>query len=234
MAKRKRGAASTPTRRPPGRMASDAAAPARTPGRATRDRATPAAHASSKAGRPRLASRPPAGAAPSTRRPDDKKAKEAPARVVQESTGRAAKQPGGRRTVELFARALSDEAVAPTLPSSLTLEPRASAVRTGRATLAEERRAHHETDPGMTAGDIDADWQSAYSVGDEAPGGDNPTPDQVVVDDVGRALGVEYDDAEELKASEKIASRDRHRWELDPASAEDYPERTKARPRKKR
>jgi hypothetical protein len=79
----------------------------------------------------------------------------------------------------------------------------------------------------MTAGDVDADWESAYSVGDEAPGGDNPTPGQVDVDDVGHALGVEYEDNEELRASAKIENRDRHRWELDPASAEDYPERTR-------
>ena len=39
-------------------------------------------------------------------------------------------------------------------------------------------------------GDIDADRESAYSVGDEAPGGDNPTPDQDIVDDIGRAVGV--------------------------------------------
>jgi hypothetical protein len=44
------------------------------------------------------------------------------------------------------------------------------------------------------------------------------------VDDIGRALGIEYADNEELKASEKIAERDKHRWELDPASAEDYPD----------
>ena len=35
----------------------------------------------------------------------------------------------------------------------------------------------------MTAGDVDADWEEAYAVGDEAPGGDNPTPDQDRVDD---------------------------------------------------
>ena len=40
----------------------------------------------------------------------------------------------------------------------------------------------------------------------------------------GRRLGVQYEDSEELKAADKIAERDRHRWELDPASAEDYPE----------
>ena len=51
----------------------------------------------------------------------------------------------------------------------------------------------------MTAGDVDADWEDAYSVGDEAPGGDNPTPDQDRVDDIGKALGVQYEDNEELK-----------------------------------
>ena len=52
----------------------------------------------------------------------------------------------------------------------------------------------------LTGGDVDADWEDAYAVGDEAPGGDNPTPDQDRVDDIGKALGVEYQDNEELKA----------------------------------
>ena len=38
------------------------------------------------------------------------------------------------------------------------------------------------------------------SAGDEAPGGDNPTPDQDIVDDIGKALGVEYQDNEELQS----------------------------------
>jgi len=84
---------------------------------------------------------------------------------------------------------------------------------------------HTETSPAMTAGDVDADWESAYSVGDEAPGGDNPTPDQDIVDDIGRAVGVEYQDNEELKGEEKITRRDAHRWELDPASSEDWDDR---------
>jgi Family of unknown function (DUF6335) len=91
--------------------------------------------------------------------------------------------------------------------------------------MRETRLEHNETSPVLTAGDVDADWQDAYSVGDEAPGGDNPTPDQDVVDDIGKALGVEYQDNEELKAADKISSRDRHRWELDPASAEDFKDR---------
>jgi hypothetical protein len=83
----------------------------------------------------------------------------------------------------------------------------------------------------MTGGDVDADWEDAYAVGDEAPGGDNPTPDQDRVDDIGKALGVVYEDNEELKASDKIADRDKHRWELDPASSEDYRDRDRDRDR---
>jgi hypothetical protein len=100
----------------------------------------------------------------------------------------------------------------------------ASAARSGRREMREARLQHTETSPELTGGDVDADWEDAYAVGDEAPGGDNPTPDQDRVDDIGKALGVQYEDSEELKAGDKISERDRHRWELDPASAEDYPE----------
>ena len=118
-----------------------------------------------------------------------------------------------------------DETV-PSPPSSLDLDSQGpSAARSGRKHLQDAKEEHTETSPVMTGGDVDADWEDAYSVGDEAPGGDNPTPDQDRVDDIGKALGVTYDDNEELKASDKIADRDKHRWELDPASSEDYPDR---------
>ncbi len=115
--------------------------------------------------------------------------------------------------------------VVPTPPSSLNLDRSASAARTGRRELHEKLAKHTETGPALTGGDIDADWESAYSVGDEAPGGDNPTPDQDIVDDIGKALGVEYEDNEELKGEKKISDRDKNRWELDPASSDDYDDR---------
>jgi|SRR5687768_11658703 len=118
-----------------------------------------------------------------------------------------------------------DELIQGTPPSSLDLDRSASAVRTGRRVLKERYDEHTETSPALTGGDVDADWESAYSVGDEAPGGDNPTPDQDIVDDIGRAVGVEYQDNEELKGEEKIAKRDRNRWELDPASSDDWDDR---------
>ncbi len=104
------------------------------------------------------------------------------------------------------------------------MDQRGSAARTGRAEMAQNLRDHR----GMTdvsGGDVDVDIEDAYFTGEEAPGGDNPTPDQDIVDDIGKALGVEYDDNEPLKGSEKVIERDKHRWELDPASAEDYKER---------
>ena len=110
----------------------------------------------------------------------------------------------------------------PSVPSSLSLDRRSSAARSGRLELADERRKHSGMSPSITGGDMDVDVESAYFTGDEAPGGDNPAPDQEVVDEIGRALGVVYDDAEELRGSEKVSERDRHRWELDPASSEDY------------
>ena len=118
-----------------------------------------------------------------------------------------------------------EDIVQSTPPSSLDLDRTASSARSGRRSLRERYNAHTETSPAMTGGDVDADWESAYSVGDEAPGGDNPTPDQDIVDDIGRAVGVEYQDNEELKGADKVAKRDRNRWELDPASSEDWDER---------
>jgi len=119
---------------------------------------------------------------------------------------------------------LGDDIV-PTPPSSLDLDRNASAARSGRRQMVERLHEHNETSPALTAGDVDADWESAATVGDEAPGGDNPTPDQDVVDDIGKAVGVQYDDNEELKGEAKISKRDKHRWELDPASSEDYDDR---------
>ena len=146
---------------------------------------------------------------------------------TKRSTGTAAGAGDSRRVpgLERERKQLREvEESVPQSPSSLNLDRHGSAARSGRASMAQRRKAHTETGPALTGGDVDADWEDAYAVGDEAPGGDNPTPDQGEVDDIGSALGVTYQDNEELKGADKIAGRDKHRWELDPASAEDYPE----------
>lgn len=108
------------------------------------------------------------------------------------------------------------------IPSSLGMAGIASAAHSGFEELQDTLKKNTSASPRLTAGDVDADWQSAETVGDEAPGGDNPTPDQDVVDEIGRALGVEYADDEELQGGAEISERDTHRWELDPSSKEDF------------
>lgn len=84
--------------------------------------------------------------------------------------------------------------------------------------LARRLREHTEASPEDAAGDIDAEWESAVDSGEEAVGGDNPTPDQDIVEEIGHAVGVSFEDNEELDVLEKIERRDRERFELDPRS----------------
>ena len=44
-----------------------------------------------------------------------------------------------------------------------------------------------------------------------------------IIDQIGEAVGVTYQEGEPLRIGQKEHERDEHRWELDPASAEDYP-----------
>src|SRR6185503_12136310 len=85
----------------------------------------------------------------------------------------------------------------------------------------QELEQHNSTGPALTGGDLDADWQGAEAVGDEAVGGHAPTPDQNVVDEIGQALGFDEEEGEELHSLEELAAeRDRNRWELDHRSVE--------------
>ena len=159
-----------------------------------------------------------------------KKARSAVAKkaVAARSAKTASRRPAAARKAPALDRArrtVQGDDIVPTPPSSLDLDRTASAARTGRRQMSERLHQHNETSPALTAGDVDADWESAATVGDEAPGGDNPTPDQDIVDDIGKAVGVVYEDNEELKGEAKITKRDKHRWELDPASSEDYDDR---------
>jgi hypothetical protein len=91
----------------------------------------------------------------------------------------------------------------------------------GRQKLEEKLNEHHSMDPTLSGGDVDAAWEDSIETGEESVGGMNPTPDQDIVDELGEAAGLTYRDDEELDSDKKVLDRDRHRWELDPASAED-------------
>jgi hypothetical protein len=91
----------------------------------------------------------------------------------------------------------------------------------GRDELLEELDEHNSLSPKLSGGDIDASWQTANQAGEETVGGSSPTPDQDVVDQLGEAAGLSYDDDEPLDYGAKVLDRDRNRWELNPASTDD-------------
>src|SRR2546428_3831653 len=95
--------------------------------------------------------------------------KKAPARTKRANTRAPRKTPRLDR-----ARKTLEETV-PTPPSSLNMNRRGSAVRTGRAELAESRLAHKGMSPGFVAGAVGVNLEDASFTGEEAPGGDNPT-----------------------------------------------------------
>ncbi|MFN7945321.1 MAG: DUF6335 family protein [Blastocatellia bacterium] len=91
----------------------------------------------------------------------------------------------------------------------------------GGRKLEQEMEEYNSVSPELTAGDIDADWQGAEDSGEETPGGDVPTPDQDNIDELGRAVGLEFQDNQELETHDEVlARRDRHRWELNRSSTD--------------
>ena len=96
----------------------------------------------------------------------------------------------------------------------------------------EEEIAHAPKDPELLAqrlrntaaspqdagGDLDADWEDVNDAGSESIGGDSPTPDQSLVEENAKAIGVSFEDNEELDFLDKIEKRDRDRYELEEQS----------------
>lgn len=105
------------------------------------------------------------------------------------------------------------------------IEPPAVDIAAGSAKLAHRLQNDSLADTVVTGGDVDAQWEGAQFSGDESAVSSMPIPGNSEVDDIGAAMGVTYQDNEELKAGEKERSRDKKRWELDPASSDDYQER---------
>jgi hypothetical protein len=84
--------------------------------------------------------------------------------------------------------------------------------------LAHRLRENTAASPADSGGDPDASWEDVNDSGEESVSGDNPTPDQSLVEENARAVGVSFEDNEELEFIDKIDRRDRDRFELDPRS----------------
>lgn len=95
----------------------------------------------------------------------------------------------------------------------------------GGRVMRQREHQYNEADAVLTGGDIDANYEQANAVGDEAVGGTAATPDQDIVDELGAAVGLEMADQEWLHTDEILNVRDDRRWELEPKSSEDYEER---------
>lgn len=81
--------------------------------------------------------------------------------------------------------------------------------------LAQRLRNNTAASPRDAGGDLDANWEDVNDSGSETVAGDNPTPDQSLVEENASAMGVSYEDNEELEFIDKIERRDRERYELD-------------------
>lgn len=95
----------------------------------------------------------------------------------------------------------------------------AEVIRTGVLPSGAGRRraALPHEDETILVGDPDDDSIANEYVGEETPGGSNPTPDQSGVDDIGRAYGLQDEDSGSLHSgAEVLGRRDRHRQELQP------------------
>ena len=84
--------------------------------------------------------------------------------------------------------------------------------------LAQRLRNNTAASPSDAGGDLDATWEDVNEDGSETVAGDNPTPDQSLVEENARAVGVSFEDNEELEFIDKIERRDRDRYELDERS----------------
>ncbi|MDQ5844419.1 MAG: DUF6335 family protein [Acidobacteriota bacterium] len=87
--------------------------------------------------------------------------------------------------------------------------------------LAQRLRNNTAASPKDAGGDLDASWEDVNDSGSESVAGDNPTPDQSMVEENANALGVNFEDNEELEFLDKIERRDRDRYELDESSKAD-------------
>ena len=84
--------------------------------------------------------------------------------------------------------------------------------------LAHRLRNNTAASPRDAGGDLDANWEDVNESGSETVAGDNPTPDQSLVEENALAVGVSFEDNEELEFIDKIERRDRDRFELEEGS----------------
>ena len=84
--------------------------------------------------------------------------------------------------------------------------------------LLQRLRNNTAASPRDAGGDIDAAWEDVNDSGSETVGGDNPTPDQSDVEENAHAIGINFEDNQQLDFDDQIEKRDSDRFELDKRS----------------
>src|ERR1044071_8364893 len=91
--------------------------------------------------------------------------KAAPRKAARSTTPKAKAAPIRRApSLDRERRTIQGDDIVPTPPSSLNLDRHATAARSGRRQMHDRLTARNETSPALTAGDVDADWESAATV----------------------------------------------------------------------
>jgi hypothetical protein len=138
------------------------------------------------------------------RRPTRSTAKAAKPKPAKQKPAKA-KAKSATKTSDRRTAARSEKRRRPTRDLLGPPPAEATVLRGDRARAVDARlREHTSTGPELTGGDVDADWERAASVGEEAVGGSVATPDQDVVDELGEALGVPRAPDEPVKTSQEI------------------------------
>src|SRR5215210_765114 len=70
--------------------------------------------------------------------------------------------------------------------------------------LSQRLRNNTSASPRDAGGDLDAAWEDVNGSGTETIAGDNPTPDRADVEENAHAVGVNFEDNEELDFLDKI------------------------------
>src|SRR5262245_17512661 len=115
-------------------------------------------------------------------------------------------------------RPIGNDSSAPRHEVPIIEEPLAS----GERRLEEQSEIYNAVKPSLSMSEAETRLHESGATGEEAVGGHAPTPDQDVVEELGEAAGIAFQDNQPLKTHEEIwAERDRRRWELDRRSADD-------------
>ena len=106
----------------------------------------------------------------------------------------------------------TDFSISPTIPTMCRIRNRGvyeleiSQAPKDPEMLAQRLRNNTAASPADAGGDLDAAWEDVNDSGSETVAGDNPTPDQSLVEENASAIGVTYEDNEELEFIDKIES----------------------------